>query len=154
MRIGDRFLESIGIEREDKNKPIVQDIRDSVGTGLLNIDNIINEVETKIEHIEELEADAKDALGEVDEKLDEVDDKLTEIDIRIGIVEVKIAGAVILGLLALSDYYYQSERFLMAYISLTLAVVFALETVITLYRGFFGDFLVDGIVKVKQKVLS
>lgn len=145
MRLSDIILKSIGIDRKDKNKPLSEDIRDSLSKGLLDIDNIIEDVEDKIDHIEELEEDAKEAL-------DEVDKKLGEIDIRISIIEVKIAGAVILGLLALTDYYYQNDRIYLAGVSILLVILFSLETLITLYRGFFGDFIVEWSLNVKDRL--
>lgn len=148
----DWFMNRIGIEREDEDKSLSEDIRDSLQVGLFNIDNIkediderMDRVDRKLEEVEKVENDARDTLTEVEDKLD-------EIDIRIGILEFKLAGAVILGLVYLSFISAQQDRVYVSYSAAILAIVFAAETLITLYRGFFGDFLVGGIRKIKDQV--
>jgi hypothetical protein len=148
----DWLINRIGIEREDEDKPLSEDIRDSLQVGLFNIDNIkediderMDRVDRKLEQVEEVENDARDTLEEVEDKLD-------EIDVRIGILEFKLAGAVVLGLIYLSFISAQDGRIYVSYSAAILAVVFAAETLITLYRGFFGDFLVSGIRKLEDKV--
>ncbi|MDZ7688758.1 MAG: hypothetical protein U5J64_08575 [Halobacteriales archaeon] len=145
-------MKRIGIEREDKDKSIAEDVRDSLQVGLFNIDNIkqdiderMDRVDRKLEHVEEVENDARETLMEVEDKLD-------EIDIRIGILEFKLAGAVILGLVYLSIISAQENRIYVSYSAGILAVVFAAETLITLYRGFFGDFIVKGIQGLRSRI--
>lgn len=148
----DKLMKRIGIEREDKDKSIAEDVRDSLQVGLFNIDNIkqdiderMDRVDRKLEHVEEVENDARETLMEVEDKLD-------EIDIRIGILEFKLAGAVILGLVYLSIISAQENRIYVSYSAGILAVVFAAETLITLYRGFFGDFIVKGIQGLRSRI--
>lgn len=148
----DWLMSQVGIEREDKDKSISEDVRDSLQVGLFNIDNIkqdiderMDRVDRKLEHVEEVENDARDTLREVEDKLD-------EIDIRIGILEFKLAGAVILGLVYLSFISAQQDRIYVSYSAAILAVVFAVETLVTLYRGIFGDFLVSGIRSLKNRI--
>ncbi len=148
----DWLINRIGIEREDEDKSLSEDIKDSLQVGLFNIDNIkediderMDRVDRKLEQVEEVENDARDTLTEVEDKLD-------EIDIRIGILEFKLAGAVILGLVYLSFISAQQDRVYVSYSAATLAIVFAAETLITLYRGFFGDFIVKGIKGLKNRV--
>jgi len=145
-------MDKAGIEREDEDKPISEDIRDSLGVGLFNIDNIkqdiderMDRVDRKLDHVEEVENDARETLIEVEDKLD-------EIDIRIGVLEFKLAGAVILGLVYLSFISAQDGRIYVSYSAAILAVVFSIETLVTLYRGFFGDFLVKGIKKIEDRI--
>jgi len=148
----DWLMRRIGIDREDEDKSISEDVRDSLRVGLFNIDNIkddiderMDRVDRKLEQVEQVENDARDTLEEVEDKLD-------EIDIRIGILEFKLTGAVILGLVYLSFISAQDGRIYVSYSAATLAVVFAAETLITLYRGFFGDFLVSAIRKLKNQI--
>ena len=148
----DRVMRRMGIEREDEDKPLSEDIKDSLQVGLFSIDNIkediderMDRVDRKLEHVEEVENDARDTLNEVEDKLD-------EIDIRIGILEFKLAGAVILGLIYLSFISAQQDRIYVSYSAAGLAIVFAAETLITLYRGFFGDFIVSGIRELKNQL--
>jgi len=148
----DWFMSKAGIEREDKEKTVTEDIRDSLQVGLFNIDNIkediderMDRVDRKLEQVEEVENDARDTLEEVEGKLD-------EIDIRIGVLEFKLAGAVILGLIYLSFISAQDGRIYVSYSAAALAVIFSIETLVTLYRGFFGDFLVKGLKKLKDRV--
>ena len=148
----DRLLNRFGIERRDEDKSISEDVRDSLKVGLFNIDNIkqdiderMDRVDRKLDHVEEVENDAR-------ETLDEVEKKLEEIDIRIGILEFKLAGAVILGLVYLSFISAQQDRIYVSYSAAILAVVFAVETLVTLYRGIFGDFLVSGIRSLKNRI--
>lgn len=148
----DWFMNVAGIERKDEDKSVSEDIRDSLRVGLFNIDNIkediderMDRVDRKLEQVEEVENDARETLTEVEDKLD-------EIDIRIGVLEFKLAGAVILGLVYLSFISAQDGRVYVSYSAAILAVIFAAETLVTLYRGFFGDFLVKGIKKLEDKV--
>jgi len=146
----DRVLEWMGIEREDKDKSLHEDIKDSVRVGLFNIDNIkediderMDKVDNKLNHVEEVEENARETLNDVEEKLD-------EIDIRIGILEFKLSGAVILGLIYLAFISAQDGRMLVTYSAAILAVMFSIETLVTLYRGFFGDFIVSYLLKIKK----
>ena len=148
----DWLLEKAGIEREDESKDIAEDIKDSLSTALFNIDNVIEEidermdrVDRKLDKVEETESDARETLNEVEDKLD-------EIDIRIGILEFKMAGAVIIGLVYLAIISAQEGRMYVSYSAAGLSIIFGIETLITLYRGFFGDFLVSFISKIEDKL--
>lgn len=144
----DWVLKNFSIGRRDDEKTLSKDIKESIKVGL-NIDNIkedidkrMEKVDRKLEHVEELEEDARDTLEEVEEKLE-------EIDMRISIIEFKLAGAVVLGLVYLSIISAQEGNMYVSYSAAILATITSLETLLTLYRSFFGDFIVKSIKKIK-----
>jgi hypothetical protein len=139
MLSGDDILESLGLNRRDTDKSIPQDIIDSLETGLFNIDNIKEEIDVRMDRVD-------NKLEEVEQIEKKVNNKINLIEKKIAIVELKVSGAVIMGLLYISDHYTRLGDPVKSDVAFGLAILFILQTLITVYRGFVHDFFLEWFV--------
>lgn len=144
MSFVDWLLENVAnVERQDKGEQNWrEDLLDSIGS-VFDIDNLVDKVDTRISEVDE-------KLEEADRKLDEVEELLEEVKINIGLLKLRVSTATTLVSLMGFIYFGNRGMVLLQYASVVIAIILILDSLLTIYRGLFGDFIVDIILRIKN----